>query len=126
VRRAAAAAALVAVLAGCGSERQRSAPKPPRLPRALARTWAQEAQAVAAALAASDGCRALSLATQLRSQVTAAVNAHHVPSRFQEPLSSGVNDLASRITCAPAPPPAPARGKGHGKGHGRHGKGARD
>lgn len=121
MRRAAAAAGLVAVLAGCGSEGHRTAPPPPRLPRTLARTWAQQAQAVASALAASDGCTALSLATQLRSQVVAAVNAHHVPARLQEPLSSGVNDLASRITCAPAAPAAP--GKGHGKGHGKHDKG---
>ena len=122
MRRAAVAALLLAVLAGCGSEGRRAAPPPPPLPRTLARTWAQQAQAVASALAASDGCTALSLTTRLRSEVVAAVNAHRVPARFQEPLASGVNDLASRITCAPMPA-APAPGKGHGEGHGRHGKG---
>ena len=54
-------------------------------------------------------------------QVVTAVNAHEIPARLLEPLSSGVNDLAVRITCTPPPPPQPEHGKGHGKGHGKHG-----
>jgi hypothetical protein len=135
-------AALLAVLAlaGCGAEARRSeAPRPPRLPRALAESWAQQANAVAAALAAGDGCTARTRADALQREVIDAVNAHRVPQRLLEPLSSGVNDLASRITCMP--PPAGVsngegdagdrgahekhdRGRGHGNGHSKgHGKG---
>jgi hypothetical protein len=84
---------------------------------------------VAAALAAGDGCKARTAATQLQHEVIAAVNAHRIPQRLLEPLSSGVNGLASRITCTPPPPPATTveqppehgKGKGHGKGHGGEG-----
>jgi hypothetical protein len=116
---------LAAVLGGCGSHA--SAPRPPRLPRALAHAWAGQADAVAAALAAGDGCTARTRARRLQSEVVAAVNAHRVPARLLEPLSSGVNGLASRIVCVPPPaPPAPGEGHGRGHGQGKHGKGEGD
>jgi hypothetical protein len=109
-------------LAGCGSGgggTTQAAP-PPRLPHALAQTWAQQADAVRSTLAAGDPCAAKTLATKLQGEVVAAVNAHRIPRPLLEPLSSGVNDLVSRITCQPPPAVEPGRsGKhGHGKKHG--------
>ena len=116
MRRAAALLALVA-LAGCGG----GAPlKQPKLPRVLAQSWKQQADSVAAALAAGDGCTAKQLATALQASVVAAVNARQVPRRFLEPLTSAVNALASQITCTPPPTVPPELGdkEKHGKGHG--------
>jgi len=120
VRRALALLVLVP-FAGCGGGTTRpAAPKQPKLPRVLAQSWQQQADSVAAALAADDGCTAQTLATALQASVVAAVNARKVPRRFLEPLTSGVNALASQITCTPAPVVPPKHGhKGnHGKGHG--------
>jgi hypothetical protein len=120
----------VVVLAGCGST-QTPKPVQPHLARALAQPWRAQADAVAAALAAGDGCLARERANALQTSVIAAVNDRRVPQRFQEPLVSAVNDLAGRITCVPpAPQPAPAapppkHGHGHDKPpkHEHHGKG---
>jgi len=133
VRRGLVLAAAVLALAGCGSERhgESAPPPPPKLPHALAQSWARQADTVAAALAAGNGCAARTAAARLQHEVIAAVNAGQVPRRLLEPLSSGVNELASRITCSPPPPPAaqqPENGDGHGKakGHGKHGGGEGD
>jgi hypothetical protein len=111
----------VLALAGCGGTVHRSTAKAPRIPRALAQSWAQQSDAIASALGAGDGCAAQQRATSLRSQVIAAVNDRQLPRRFLEPLTSAVNDLAGRITCTPPPAattPA-ADGRGHGRGHGK-------
>jgi hypothetical protein len=113
---------VVLALAGCGGvARRAAAPQQPKLPRVLAESWKQQADSVASALAAGDACTAHQLATALRTSVIAAVNARQVPRRFLDPLTSGVNELASQITCTPPPAPAPP-GHGHkekhGKGHG--------
>jgi hypothetical protein len=116
----------LALLSGCGSGGSRQVqPAPPRLPRALAQAWAQQADGVASALAAGDRCTARSRAVALQRRVIAAVNAHRVPRRLLEPLSSGVNELAGRIACVPAPVsretpvPTDGPGKGHGRKHDR-------
>jgi hypothetical protein len=111
----------VLALAGCGgTARHATPPQRPKLPRVLAQSWKQQADSVASALAAGDGCTAQRLSTALRASVIAAVNARRVPRRFLEPLTSGVNDLASQIPCAPPPAAAPPghEKKKHGKGHG--------
>ena len=82
---------------------------------------APQAEGVAAALAAEDGCLARLRATALQSAVIDAVNARRLPPRFQETLLGSVNDLVSRITCAPPPPPP--RDHGHHDHHGKHGEG---
>lgn len=132
MRRLAVLATVVAVVAGCGGGAAAPAPKPkpPRLPRALAQSWAQQADGVSAALAEGDGCTARARASTLQQQVIAAVNAHRVPQRLLEPLSGGVNDLLAQITCTPPPPPVtkpkpdhekpPKHDHGH---HGHHGHG---
>lgn len=129
MRRAGVLVALVLV-AGCGGSRQRAeAPTPPRLPHALAQSWSRQASAIAASLAASDGCRAEQQAGRLRAEVIAAINARRVPQPLLEPLTSAVNALPERITCTPPsspkpqkppkPPKRPKPGKhGHGHGHG--------
>ena len=113
----------VLVLAGCGAGTHSSAPKPPRLPRALAQAWASQADAVAAAIANGDGCTARTRAVQLQRRVITAVNERRVPRRYQESLVSGVNDLAARIVCTPPAVIAIRdRSRGHGPGH-DHGRG---
>ena len=134
MRRVIATIAVLA-LAGCGGAPKRAAPppKPPHLPRALARAWAAQANAVAQALAAGDGCSAQQRANELRDEVVQAVNRRQVPARFQETLGAAVNDLPGRIACDPAPPASspqphpppehhdhgdePGHGHGHGKRH---------
>ena len=112
--------------AGCGGAQDAAPPKPaPKIPRALAQSWAQQADDVAAAIEAGDGCTAQQRAATLRTQVVSAVNAHRVPRRYLEPLVSTANDLAGRITCnPPAPVVVPsAKPAKHDKHHGRHGHG---
>ena len=118
MRRAAVLAALAAALAGCGSQAAQPRPAQPKLPRALAHAWAEQATAIAASLAANNGCEAQSRVAALQQEVNAAVNAHRIPRRLLEPLSSGVNDLAAQITCAPQLVPT-TRGRGNGNGKGR-------
>ena len=121
MRRALALAGLALAAGGCGSHAAAPKPRPPLLPHALARAWARQADAIAASLAASDGCAAQTRVAALQQEIFSAVNAHRVPPRLLEPLSSGINDLAARITCAPPLVPT-AQGNGQGEGHGR-GKG---
>ena len=133
MRGLATAVALAALAAaGCGGAAHTAAPAPPKLPRALAQEWAQQADEIAAALAAGDGCTAETRAVALRTQVVQAVNDRRVARRFLEPLVGTVNDLPDRIACNPAPAPAPAdttHGHGHehshshGHKHGGHGDG---
>lgn len=124
-------------LAGCGSAAapQEHSAAPLRLPRTLAHAWAQQADDVASALAAGDGCTARARAAELQRHVIAAVNARRVPRPLLEPLSSGVNDLAGRIVCTPPPPvstveqedgPTHGPGHGHAKSHEKHGHGHGD
>jgi hypothetical protein len=87
--------AAVALLAGCGAHRSE-----PRLPRALATAWRHQADSIADALAAGDRCVARRQAVALQRAVIAAVNGGRLTAEFQEPLVSGVNELASRIRCA--------------------------
>jgi hypothetical protein len=122
--------AVVLLLAACGSSTPPQA-KQPRLPRTLASSWRAQADAVAAALAAGDGCTARARATALQSSVIDAVNGHRVSPRFQETLIGAVNDLASRVVCTPPAPaptphgqpkkpkPHPPHEHGHGHGHGK-------
>jgi hypothetical protein len=112
---------LVTLLAACGGT-HRATPVQPHLSSTLAQPWRAQADAVATALAAGDGCLALQRANALRNSVIAAVQERTLPPRFQEPLVGAVNELAARIHCVPpAPPPPPAHGKGHDD-HGKHGK----
>src|SRR5712691_6422133 len=102
-------------LAGCGGAAKQAAPASPRLPRVLAQTWAQQADGVAGALAAGDGCTAQRLAGTLRAEVVQAVNARQIARAFQEPLLATANDIAGRITCNPAPQKKPKYKDKHGK-----------
>lgn len=120
------AAALAALcLSACGGAAKRAAPPSPTFPRMLAATLAARSDAVAAALAEGDGCRARSTAQQLQRETIAAINAGRIAASLQEELSSAVNDLAARVTCVP-PPAAPSgeqrpkhKGKRHAKKHER-------
>jgi hypothetical protein len=133
--RALAAALAALAVAGCGGTQNAAPPTAaPKLPRALAQAWAQQAEQVAVAIDEGDGCTARQRAATLRSQVVDAVNAHRVPRRYLEQLVSTTNDLAGRITCTPPPapvvarpakhehpkPPKPPKPHGHDK-HGKHG-----
>jgi hypothetical protein len=105
VKRLALLGAAVA-LAGCGGSGARTETQPPpRLPHALAQSWAREADAVAAALAAGDGCTAQRLAGELSAEVDGASG--RAPRRLLVPLAAAVDGLTGRITCTP--PPAPKK-----------------
>jgi hypothetical protein len=120
---------VVLLVAGCGSA-QTTKPRQPTLPRALAQSLRRQADSVAAALAAGDGCLAQQRAVALQTSVIRAVNARRLQPRFQETLVGSVNDLVSRIRCVP-PPVQPAAAPVHGPpkheehhkphGHGKHG-----
>lgn len=115
------------LLAGCGGAHEVT-PRLPRLPHALALAWRAQADGVASALAAGDGCLAQQRAVALRRSVIDAVNTRRLQPRFQETLLGSVNHLVSRIACVPPPPPAPrspappAPHSGHGHHHHTHGK----
>ena len=115
-----AALAAALCLSACGGAKQ-SAPPPPTFPRQLASSLATQSDAVAAALAAGDSCRALALAHQLQQRTIAAINERRVSPGLQEQLSSAVNALVARLRCTP-PPVAPSPKK-HGHGHGKHHEG---
>ncbi len=126
--RAAAITLVALALAGCGGSTRRAAPPaPPHIPRALARSLAAQASAVAQSLAAGDGCGAQVQANQLRGEVVLLVSEHRIPMRYRGTLTAAVEDLPDRITCNPAPPPAPAPSPppphDHGHGHHDHGHG---
>jgi hypothetical protein len=89
------------------------------MPRALAHSLAVQSDQIAQALDGGDSCRAASLARVLQAQTIAAINARRVPAAFQEPLTSTVTDLVSRIRCVP-PPSNEEPGKGKKKGHDKH------
>jgi hypothetical protein len=117
------------LLSGCGTGAEQRATTPPTFPRAVALPLARASDGVAAALAAGDNCRALTLAQSLRQQTGAAVAAARVPPRLRRPLQAAANDLARRIECTPPQPvetrPAEDRkehGKGKHKGEKKHGK----
>jgi len=113
-----AALAAALTLSACGGARH--AAPPPTISRPLASSLATQTDAVAAALAAGDSCRALTLARTLRQRTIAAINQHRVDAALQEQLSSAVNALVVRVHCAP-PPVAPVREDKHDQEHG-HGK----
>jgi len=126
--RAALTAAAVLVLAGCGGGKTAAPPvaKPPRIPHVLAQEWVRQANAVAQALAARDGCTAVDDANALRAAVTSSEA--QVPRRLRATLLAAVDGLPARITCNPAPPPPdkhpkppkPPKPHDHGPGHGHH------
>jgi hypothetical protein len=116
MRLLAAACACALCLSACGGGGERHATPPPTLSRTVARSLAARTDAVAAALAAGDSCRAARLARQLQQQTIASINRGAVAPALQEPLSGAVNDLVARVVCVP--PPAPAAPKEHG--HGKH------
>ena len=111
MRRAALVALLVTALAGCGgSKHPFTAAQPPRLPRALAQTWAAQANVVAQALAGGDCHTAHDQATQVREAVNRAVAQHAIPARLASILTPTVDALPGRIgDCHPAPPTKPPK-----------------
>lgn len=123
-RQLGAAAAVALLLSGCGGTKHTARPRPPALPHAVASDLAATSDEVAAALAAGDSCRALTLAHGLQAQTIAAINAHRVPAGLQEQLSGAVNALAAGVRCVPSPSPTITEGhdRGKGKGHEKHAK----
>ena len=85
-----AVSSLVVLLAGCGGggQAERTTPEP-RLPGAVAHRLAARADRIASRLDAGDTCGALTQATALPSEVTAAINAGRIPQAFLEPLRTG-------------------------------------
>ncbi|TML06125.1 MAG: hypothetical protein E6G36_00485 [Actinobacteria bacterium] len=107
-------------MAACGGGERHAAP--PTLPRSLAQALAARTEAVTAALAAGDSCRASALAHRLQQDTIASINSGRVAAALQEPLSGTVNDLVGRIVCVPPPPPREEHGRGKHKGHAKKDK----
>jgi hypothetical protein len=124
MRRVRLATACVAALglSACGGDGERRAP-PPTLPRAVAQSLATRSDAVAAALAAGDSCRAATLAKELQQQTIAAINGGAVAPALQEQLSGAVNDLVARVVCVPPPAPPEQHGHRKHKGHDKQNEG---
>jgi hypothetical protein len=88
--------AISALAAGCRSATQTVEREPlPKLPRALASQLAHESDAIAAAADTGDFCRARELGAALRTHATASIG--HVPARYRESLSSGVNAIVTQL-----------------------------
>lgn len=117
--RVAAAVAAALCLSACGDAKRSAPPPPPAFSHSLGTALAAQSDAVAAALASGDSCRASTLARQLQQRTIAAINEGRVAAGLQEQLSSAVNALVTRVQCVP--PPAPAE-EGHGKHKERHKK----
>jgi hypothetical protein len=118
-----AGALLAVVAAGCGSGGAPQVSAVRGVPRPLAQAWEGQASAIASAASAGNNCRALHLAASLRDDVVGSQQ--RVPARLRSALLTGVNALADRITCTPAPKqPKPPKGpqpkppKPHGDHHG--------
>jgi hypothetical protein len=122
-----AALAAALCLSACGGAKQSAPPPPPTFGRSLASSLAAESDALAAALAAGNSCRALALGRRLQQRTIAAINDGKVAAGLQEQLSAAVNELVARVRCVPpvvrtAPPPTTrdhGRHKGDEKGHGK-------
>jgi hypothetical protein len=96
--------AVAALAAGCGSATKAvERNPPPKLPRALASQLAHESDGIAAAVDSGDACRARELGAALRMHATATIG--HVPARYRESLSSGVNAVVTGLpACVPVSP----------------------
>jgi hypothetical protein len=117
-----AALAAALCLSACGGAEKTAPPPPPTFSRSLASALAGRSDAVAAALAAGNSCRALTLAQQLQERTIAAINSGRVAAGLQEQLSGAVNELVAKVHCVP---PAPTRVRPPSEerhGHGKHGK----
>lgn len=127
------AAAVLAVVSGCGSESRVTVRPPPPLSRAVADSLANRSDAVAAALRRGDACAAKTQVHGLERQTRLAITAGRVPAAYRARLTGAVADLVDRMPrCVPLPPPPPPpppkhekppKGKEH---HDKHGKGRKD
>jgi hypothetical protein len=88
---------VLALLAGCGGEREPA----PRLPLGLATDLALTTDTVANRLEAGDPCGAKTVSAQLQTDAIAALNAGRVPRDLQEELLSSVTALVDSIDCPP-------------------------
>jgi hypothetical protein len=128
LRNGLAASLALLLAAGCGGASPRAAARP-GLPPALAHRWAGEAEQVAAALQANDGCAAQQAARSLVSEVDDAGN--RIPARFRVTVMTAAATLADRIVCVQKPqkpqkphgPPKRPKPPGHDHGHGHEGDG---
>jgi hypothetical protein len=139
-RIAAVAALVVLVAAGCGGGARPQKVSVHGIPSALAKDWAGQASAIAAAAAAGNDCHAQTLALSLRAQVMQ--KQHLLPVRLRSPLVTGLDSLVERTSCrqtvtvetTPQPSPKPQKPPhkppphqpkpphGHDHGHGgKHG-----
>jgi hypothetical protein len=117
-RRSAEALAVLLLAGGCGGGGGESAPPPPAIEPAAAERLAATSDSIADLLDAGDVCGAAGRADELLAQVTEAINAGAVPSRFQEDLSAKANELVNEVNCPP-PPPTPTDDEDDDEGNGK-------
>jgi hypothetical protein len=108
------------VLAGCGGHAASPPPAPPKIPRALASSLAQQADALAAQLAGGRPCAARTQVIAFRQATLAALP--RVPLRYRARLAQAVDALAGRVPACPPPAPSPPHPKPKPEKH----KGGRD
>ncbi len=103
-RRSVQALAVLLFAGGCGGGGGEAAPPPPAIESASAERLASTSDSIADLLDAGDVCGAAGRADELLAQVTEAINAGAIPSRFQEELSAKANELVNEVNCPPPPP----------------------
>jgi hypothetical protein len=114
-----AASSCAVLLPGCGGGGGKQAttprPRPPRIPADVAQRLAAEADLIASAQPGS--CTARAAAARLQAKAIHTIQ--RVPTRYQEPLMSAVNDLVARSAQCTEPTQRgedkPERGKKQGK-----------
>jgi hypothetical protein len=101
----AAASSALLLASGCGSDARHAAPRPPRIPQAVAAPLAARADAVAAALDRADACGARGRTYALQREAERAP----LSAAYRGRLLKAVARLTAALPdCSPsAPPPAP-------------------
>jgi hypothetical protein len=117
------------VLAGCGGRAASPPPAPPKIPRTVASSLSQQADALAAQLDGGRPCSARTQVVAFRQATLAALP--RVPLRYRARLAQAVDALAARVPACPPPAPSqphpkpkPEKSKGdedHPEHHGHHG-----
>jgi hypothetical protein len=98
-----AAAAVAAVLAGCGGDEEPQRERP-KLPRQVAAALATESEDIAQALDAGEDCAAHRKAQALRAHIGDTVSGGQVPPKLGVEMGEAAETLADAIECEPAPP----------------------
>jgi hypothetical protein len=113
-----AALCLALALVACGGSSQTAAGEP-AVPKAVANSLADKADAIASALESGDQCGAARLADELKNGVEAAVSGGQVPAALSGELERTATELQNEVNCEEKPKEEHGD-KGEKKGHDKH------